>query len=108
MKIMMIVRRAHMALNVCARHLTRPMPVVFVAGESLSLIGCGGAPSVTVAGAYFPAWLLCGLIAVLVGGNCTRLMVVTGLSNHIPYQLAVCSSIGVIVALLVWQVWVVH
>ena len=108
MKVMMIVRKAHMEINVCARYLTRPISVVFVAGESLSLVGCGGAPSVTVAGAYFPAWLLCGLIAVLVAVIARGLMVVTRLSNHIPFQLAVCSSIGVIVALLVWQVWVVH
>jgi len=97
-----------MKLNVCARHLTRPIPVVLVAGESLSMVGCGGAPSVTVAGAYFPAWLLCALIAVVVTVIVRGLMVVTGLSNHIPYQLAVCSSIGVIVALVVWQLWVVQ
>jgi hypothetical protein len=108
MKVMMIVRRPHMAFNVCARHLTRLLTVVFVAGESLSLIGCGGAPSVTVAGAYFPAWLLCALIAVLVTVIVRGLMVVTGFSNHVPYQLAVCSSIGVIVALVVWQLWVVR
>jgi hypothetical protein len=86
----------------------RLVTVVFVTGGSLSLAGCGGAPSVTVAGAYFPAWLLCGVIAVLVAVIARSLMLVTRLSNHIPYQLAVCSSIGVIVALLVWQVWVVH
>jgi YtcA family len=104
----MIVRRAHVAINVCARHLRRPISAVFVAGESLSLVGCGGAPSVTVAGAYFPAWLLCSLIAVLVAMMVRAVMVVTGLSNHIPYQLAVCSSVGVIVALVVWQLWVVR
>ncbi len=105
---MMIVRRAHMESNLCARHLTRPISVVFVAGESVSLAGCGGAPSITIAGAYFPAWLLCALIAVIVAVIVRGLMVVTGLSNYIPYQLAVCSSIGVIVALVVWQLWVVH
>jgi hypothetical protein len=96
-----------MPLNDYARHLTR-LSVVFVSGGSLSLVGCGGAPSVTVAGAYFPAWLLCALVAVFVAVITRSLMIVTRLSNHIPYQLAVCSSIGVIVALIVWQVWVVH
>jgi hypothetical protein len=74
----------------------------------LSLAGCGGAPSVTIAGAYFPAWLLCGLIAVLAAVIARGLMIATRLSNYIPYPLAVCSSIGILVALLVWQVWVVH
>ncbi len=97
-----------MELNVWVRHLKRSISAAFMAGESLSLLGCGGAPSVTVAGAYFPAWLLCALMAVLVAVLVRGLMVATGLSNHIPYQLAVCSSIGVIVALVVWQLWVVH
>jgi hypothetical protein len=108
MKVTMIIRRAHKAFNVCARHLTRPISAVFVTGESLTLVGCGGAPSVTIAGAYFPAWLLCALLAVLVAAIVRGLIVVTGLSNHIPYQLAACSSVGVIVALVVWQLWVVR
>jgi hypothetical protein len=108
MKATMIVRRAHVESNVRACRLPRPTSVVFVAVESLSLSGCGGAPSVTIAGAYFPAWLLCALVAVLVAVMIRGLMVVTGLSNHIPYQLAVCSSVGVIVALVVWQLWVVR
>ncbi len=108
MKVMMIVRTAHMELNVRARCLTRPISVVFAAGGSLFLVGCDEAPSVTIAGAYFPAWLLCGLIAVLVAVIVRGLMIATRLSNHIPYQLAVCSSIGVIIALLIWQAWVVH
>jgi hypothetical protein len=81
---------------------------MFVAGGSLPLVGCGGAPSLTIAGAYFPAWLLCALIAILVAVIVRVLMVVTGLSNHVPYQLAVCSSIAVIIALVVWQLWMVH
>lgn len=105
---MMMVRRAHLKSNMCARQQMRPISIVFMAGESLSLVGCGGAPSVTLAGAYFPAWLLCALIAVAITVIVRILMVVTGLSNHIPYQLAVCSSIGVIVALVVWQFWVAH
>ncbi len=108
MKVNMIVRRVHTALNVCARNPARPIQVVFVAEGALSLAGCGGAPSVTIAGAYFPAWLLCSLISVLVAVIVRGLMIATGLSNHIPYQLAICSSIGVIVALVVWQLWMVH
>jgi len=32
-------------------------------------------------------------------------MVATRLSQLIPFQLAVCTSIGVIVALIVWFIW---
>ncbi len=108
MKVRMIVQRAHKKVNVCARCLAGPIPVALMAGESLFLVGCGGAPSVTIAGAYFPAWLLCALIAALVAVIVRVLIVVAGLSHHVPYPLAVCSSIGVIFALVVWQLWMVH
>lgn len=78
------------------------------AALALCLSGCNGAPSLTIAGAYFPAWLLCAIIAVVVAIVVRSIMVATGLSNRIPFQLAVCLSIGVIVALIFWRLWVVR
>jgi YtcA family len=87
---------------------TRQVSAVLLLGQALSLTGCGGAPSLTIAGAYFPAWLLCAVIAVVVAAFIRALMVATGLANYIPYQLAVCCSAGIIVALIMWHFWVVH
>lgn len=61
----------------------------------------------TIAGAYFPAWLLCAVVAVVAAVLIRVLMVATGLANYIPYQLAVCCSAGTIVALILWHLWVV-
>ena len=108
MMAMTIVPGAHTESNVCTRPLAPSGSLAFMASEALFLSGCGGAPSVTIAGAYFPVWLLCAVIAVLVAVVVRSLIVATGLSPRIPYQLAVCSSIGIIVALVVWQLWVVH
>jgi hypothetical protein len=58
-----------------------------------------------VAGAYFPAWLVCAILAVVVASVVRAVMVATRLSQLIPFQLAVCTSIGVIVALIVWFIW---
>jgi hypothetical protein len=67
---------------------------------------CRGAPSIEVAGAYFPAWLGCGLVAV-VGAILARVaMAATGLAQELPLQLFVCISIGVFVAALAWLAWV--
>lgn len=74
---------------------------------ALFFSGCTGAPSATIAGAYFPAWLLCALFAVAVAIAVRVLMVVTGLARLVPYQLAVCTSLGVIAALILWRLWVV-
>ena len=62
----------------------------------------------TIAGAYFPAWLLCSIVAVAVAVIAKVLMVATGLSDRIPDQLVVCSSLGAIVALILWRIWVVN
>ena len=78
--------------------------------ESISLTGCstGGAPSFDLFGAFFPAWLLCGVIGI-VGAVVARVVFVgTGLANSLPYQLAVCTAIGVMTALLVWLVGFGH
>jgi hypothetical protein len=77
-------------------------------GQALGSTGCGGAPSVTIAGAYFPAWLLCAVIAVLATLLIRALMVATGLANYIPYQLAVCCAAGAIAGLILWHFWVVR
>lgn len=66
--------------------------------------GCG-APSLIIAGAYFPAWLVCAILAVVVAAVVRAVMVATRLSQLIPYQLAVCTSIGAIAALIVWFIW---
>ena len=76
--------------------------------QALSMTSWGGAPSITIAGAYFPAWLLCAIMALAVAVMVRIFMAATGLSHRIPYQLAVCLSVGAIVALILWQLWAVN
>ncbi len=87
---------------------SRLLSIALAGGGAFSMAGCGGAPSITIAGAYFPAWLLCALFAVVVAAITRAVMVATGLANHIPYQLAVCLSVGVIAGVILWRLWVVH
>jgi hypothetical protein len=77
---------------------------------SFSVGGCssGGAPSFDLFGAFFPAWLLCGTVGIA-GALVARLVFVgSGLANTLPYQLAVCAAIGVIVAILAWLIGFGH
>ena len=66
--------------------------------------GCSatGAPSFDLFGAFFPAWLLCSVIGIAGAGIARIAFVNSGLANVLPYQLAVCTAIGVITAVLVW------
>jgi hypothetical protein len=73
----------------------------------LSLGGCGatGAPSFILFGAYFPAWMVCALLGIIMAIGARVAFVASGLASILPFQLFVCTSIGVCVALLVWLLW---
>ena len=79
---------------------------VLVVVPSCMFTGCSftAAPSFELFGAYFPAWMSCGLIGI-VGAASTRMVLTTPAVNDVvPFQLAVCTSVGVIVGLLSWMV----
>jgi hypothetical protein len=73
----------------------------------MSLAGCSaaGAPSFDLFGAFFPAWMICGLIGIVGAIAARAAFVGAGLSNVIPFQLFVCTAIGVIAAVLTWLLW---
>ena len=75
--------------------------------EFMTLTGCsaGGAPSFDLFGAFFPEWLVCGLIGIAGAIAARAVFVGTGLSNAVTFQLFVCTAIGVIVALMAWLLW---
>lgn len=68
------------------------------------LAGCvaHGAPSYVLFGAYFPFWLLSAVIGVVGALVAHRAFVSTGWIRVVPYQLFVCTSIGIVVGVLVW------
>lgn len=71
---------------------------------AMPLSGCagGGAPSFAVFGAFFPAWLLCAAIGVVIALAARGAMVASGLNETIPWQLLVCLSCGLIGGCLLW------
>ena len=80
--------------------------VVLLVVMSCTLTGCSlaGAPSFVLFGAFFPAWMLCALIGIA-GAAGTRVVLTTpAFDQMIPFQLAVCTAAGVVVALLTWMV----
>lgn len=78
---------------------------LLVAG-GLSTGGCStGAPSLILAGSYFPAWLACAILGVFGAILCRVLLLVSGLGSMLPYQLALCLGAGTIVGLLAARLW---
>ncbi|MFZ6863516.1 YtcA family lipoprotein [Undibacterium sp. Ji67W] len=74
---------------------------------ALGLSACAhsASPSFTLFGTFFPAWLVCGLIGIVIAIIARIAMIALKLSTILPFQLFVCSSIGLIGALLTWITW---
>ena len=81
--------------------------VLRVAVVALVLNGCSvrGAPSYALFGAYSPAWMFCAAIGIAGAVGARIAFAATGLANVLPFQLFVCASIGLLIALLVWLLW---
>jgi hypothetical protein len=71
-----------------------------------ALHGCAlrGAPTYAVFGAYFPLWLVAGILGVFAALIANRFVVGKGLFTLVPHQLLVCASIGMLVAVLFWAI----
>ena len=81
--------------------------VLLLGAIAMALSGCSqrGAPSFVLFGAYFPAWMLVAGIGILVAVAARVVSVATGMADVLPYPLALCTSVGVIAAVLVWLIW---
>jgi YtcA family len=93
-----------LACEMTARLRTRSRIALLCLASILSGCSASGAPSFDLFGAFFPAWLLCGVIGIAGAGLARVAFVSRGLANVLPYQLAVCTAIGVITAVMVWLV----
>jgi hypothetical protein len=56
-------------------------------------------------GAFFPAWLLCALLGILVALGARIFFSARNLVDLLPFQLVVCTSLGAISALLTWLIF---
>jgi hypothetical protein len=76
-----------------------------VVAATLALAGCSlaGAPSYSIFGAFFPAWLLCAGIGVA-GAICLRRIAIgTGLEPKMPFKPLVYIAFAAALALSTWM-----
>jgi len=60
------------------------------------LSGCGfsHAPSIAIAGSYFPAWMLCTVIALIATVLIRVILVRTGLDDRMPWRVAAYAALA--------------
>ncbi len=63
------------------------------------------APDFYLFGTFFPAWMLCAVIAIFAGILIRVFFVASGIARVLPFQLFVCTALGVIAGTLTWSIW---
>ena len=79
--------------------------LLMVASCVLTSCSLAAAPSFELFGAYFPAWMLCGIIAAIASLAARAVFLSAGLADIVPFQLPVCVGVGLIVAESIWLLW---
>ena len=82
-------------------------PTFLVSLASWALGGCRGrgAPSFVIVGSYFPGWMFCALIGIVLAIAVRVGFVASGLAGVLPFQLFVCSAIGLCCGVFAWLLW---
>lgn len=93
-----------MSAKLCARVATRPSPAALA---TLLLTGCSpsSAPALSLFGAYFPNWLLFGLLAILFASLSRLLFGIVGRAELVPFPLFTHLAIGILLAGLFQIQW---
>ena len=67
--------------------------------------GCEGAPSRNILGSYFPSWMVCALVGLVVALTARAIFKATGILQEIPAPLVVLLALGCAVTFGLWLLW---
>jgi hypothetical protein len=79
--------------------------VIASASLVLSLSGCHSAPSRNIFGSYFPSWMLCALVGIVLAAIAHRTLVKTGVDPFVPKKILVYPSLAVSLTFFTWLIW---
>jgi hypothetical protein len=81
------------------------LKIVCIAVAYLALTGCSlrGAPSYSIFGAFFPAWLVCAAIGLAGSVALRGLVIASGIEEAIPFKLLVYIAFAAGVAVWLWM-----
>ena len=83
-----------------------PLPVTFAAvGVAVCLAGCAAAPAHDILGSYFPSWMICALLGLVLALIVRQILVATKIDEAVPAPALVYLVMAVAFAFLLWLVW---
>ena len=65
-------------------------------------------PTLDLFGSYFPAWMLCAVVGILIAVIIRQVLVVAGIGEYVIVPLLTYAGLAVSATLLVWLVWFGH
>ena len=71
-----------------------------VALVPLPVAGCD--PIINIQGSFFPAWIACMSVGLVLTAACRQLFAVSGLEPHLGPLLVIYPSLWLLVTLLIW------
>ncbi|WP_235011358.1 YtcA family lipoprotein [Bryocella elongata] len=79
----------------------RPLTLL-AATMCLALAGCGRAPTFDILGSFFPSWLVCIFIGIVLAALVQRLFVRLGIDSHILVPVVVYPCFALLFACVLW------
>ena len=74
----------------------------------LLISGCSEAPTQNIVGSFFPAWLLCSLLGIILAIVLRQALVLAGIHEYVLFPLAVYAACAAIGTMSTWLVWFGH
>ena len=65
-------------------------------------------PTLDLFGSYFPAWMLCAVVGILIAVSIRQVLVVAGIGEYVIAPLLTYAGLAVSATLLVWLIWFGH
>ena len=67
--------------------------------------GCSGAPAHDILGSYFPSWMICALLGIVLALIVRRILVAANVDEAVPAPALVYLVMAVAFAFALWLVW---
>lgn len=71
----------------------------------LAATGCSRAPSFNILGSFFPAWILCGVIGILLTAGVRVLFVRANFEQELSPLILIYPSLAAFFTFLIWLVF---
>jgi len=69
------------------------------------LAGCSRAPTFNILGSFFPAWLICMVVGIILAAVAYRVLVWLKLEQEIKWSIVVYPSIALFFACVLWLIF---